>query len=254
MKRNLLLGLLTVMFMMLIGCGKAPTPTQSGQVQNQKTIEPTNIGKEISLDNAAMKKMNVFFNNFAEAAVPTFEKDKLSNEELIKFGIKHNFINNGKLIEKCSVEGYDRKIAAKYVEQSVNKYFGKGIVNTTCKAYQMDENTANFQYKDGYYLIPQNRGYQIDPALFGGGESIEFSQVSKILDNGDNYFTAYLNVYKTFDDYGIAGEEFYESPQTWNSKYANDKDRIPTLEKKLKATIKKESDGRYILIDYLEDK
>gem|GEM_PF-5424863 len=72
---------------------------------------------------------------------------KLTYDELVHFGVMHNFINNVKRIKKSedgrfSVEG-------KYVAESVNKYFALDFIPSTSVEYK----GLKYDYSDGNYLF-----------------------------------------------------------------------------------------------------
>lgn len=174
------------------------------------------------------KKMNIFFSNFSEAFVKPFEKEQICNKALIDFGIIHNKLNNNSLLK--SYDSLHFKLDKKYVESSVDKYFGiKSITHET---------TENSIYKDGYYITPKSTG-----------EVYVFSQVTKFVDIGNSYYIAYLNIY-------YAGSGFTGDPHG-NLNIWKDEGDIPRLGNKMKATVLKvtsNGNSRYILVDYLEDK
>lgn len=184
--------------------------------------------KEIQLNQGEWKKLNTFFSNFSEVFLKPFEKGQISNNELVRFGIIHNFWNNYKLFQRYNSN--DLKLDKKYVEASVEKYFGiKSITH---------ESSGDATYKDGYYIIPN-----------GAGEVYSFSQVTKFIDIGNGYYVAYLNIY-------YAGSGFTGDPHGNLKTWQKDGD-IPELGEKMKATIQKvasNGQARYILIDYLEEK
>ncbi|MGE5607555.1 MAG: hypothetical protein ACM3YE_17920, partial [Bacteroidota bacterium] len=116
--------------------------------------------KEIKLNRGEWKKLNTFFSNFSEVFLRPFERGQISNEELVNFGIFHNKINNYKLFQ--AYNSSDLKLDKKYVEASVEKYFGIKTIT--------HESTGDATYKDGYYFISD-----------GAGEVYLFSQVTKFI-------------------------------------------------------------------------
>lgn len=185
--------------------------------------------REIRLTPEEWKKLNVFFSNFSEVSLEPFEQNKITNKELIKFGVRHNLLNNYRLFQRN--KSY-LKINRKYVQDSIEKYFGiKNIIH---------ESAGDLIYKDGYYLVPEQ-----------DGEVYIFTQVYKFVDIGNSFYVAYLNIY-------CAGSGFTGDPhgniKTWNEVRDGD---IPELLGKMKATIQKvtsNNNSRYILIDYMNDK
>ena len=186
--------------------------------------------KEIQLNKGEWEKLNTFFSNFSEVFLKPFEKGQISNKELVRFGILHNFWNNYKLFKQY--DSNELKLDKKYVEASVEKYFGIKLIT--------HETTDDATYKDGYYIIPG-----------GTGEVYVFSQVTKFIDIGNSYYLAYLNIY--YASSGFTGDP-HGNLKTWQKEDDGD---IPKLSRKMKATVQKDTSNgqsRYILIEYLEDR
>lgn len=183
--------------------------------------------KELNLNKSEWKKLNTFFSNFSEVFLKSFEKDHIDNKELIRFGILHNYLNNDKLFKLY--DDSHLKLDKKYVEGSVEKYFGKKSI--------IHETVEDEFYKDGYYII-----------RIGSGETYSFSQVTKFVDIGDGNYLAYLNIY-------YAGSGFIGDPHGDLKSWQKDGD-VPELGEKMKATVQKvisNGKSRYILIEYLKD-
>lgn len=240
----------------------SPQDYEKNKAQIEKILKSFNYTlekrepQEVTVDKSLRQKLNIFFSNFSEAALPAFEKDKLPNSAMIQFGIRHNLINNFNLVEKYdSYNGVNGRINPEYVEKAVYKYFGKNITkHETVEAYKEISNGAHgdtgyFIFKDGFYLIPDNKNYQIDPARFPNGETAKFSQISKLYDSGNDYYIAYVDIYSVYPDQ-FQGDYYNGTPEEW--KKQNQSRDVPTIVSKMKATIKREADGRYILIDYTE--
>jgi hypothetical protein len=186
--------------------------------------------KEVKLQSAELKKLNTFFSNFSEVFLKPFSKESITDKELIYFGVMHNERNNYKLFEKAS--DYKIRIKESNVNGSALKYFGREI-----KKHQSIE---GIEYKNGYYYIPE-----------ADGEAYSFSQVQQLFDNGNDYYTVYLNIYTassgwTGDDNGTSAD--------WKKRG----EEIPELTGKMKATILKKNGPKgedlYNLIDYVKEK
>ncbi len=99
-----------------------------------------------------LKLMSTFISNFTEVGMYDFEIDEISNSELIRFGIWHNWINNFKSrIQKCPDKNCPYGsfiIDKKYVSESVEKYFELEI-----EEHQSVEGNQNLGHYDGkkYY-------------------------------------------------------------------------------------------------------
>ena len=78
-----------------------------------------------------LKKMSTFVSNFTEIGMNNFDVDEISDSELARFGIWHNWQNNFKTrIQRCPDKncpygGY--VIDKKFVAESVKKFFNLEI-------------------------------------------------------------------------------------------------------------------------------
>lgn len=88
-------------------------------------------GSSFGASQSELKRMSVFISNFVEAGLNNFDVDDISDSELIRFGIWHNYINNFKSrIRNCSTKDCpygSLVIDSKYVDESVKKYFDMRI-------------------------------------------------------------------------------------------------------------------------------
>lgn len=127
---------------------------------------------------ADLKRMSTFVSNFAEARFPDFDLQKgqePSNLELIRFGIRHNYINNFKsrlkhCLEKSCTHG-SMSIEAKFVAESVKKYFDLGLNHRSSP--DGDDGHVSFHF-DG-------TRYHFDPA---DGDPIQFAKVTRATKEG----------------------------------------------------------------------
>ena len=184
---------------------------------------------EVKLKPAEKKILNTFFSNFSEAMIEPFEKDSLSDRALIQFCIIHNYINNYKFFVKGGEE-YQVKIKASYIDSSAEKFFGRKIIR--------HQSVGEIEYKNGWY-------YNTDAS----GEEYSFSQIVSLYDNGNNLYTATVNVYSAGSGWtgNVHGDE-----KEWKK---NSPDDIPVISEVMKATLQKVKEkqngkSRYILIDY----
>jgi len=185
--------------------------------------------KEVKLTPAEKKQLNTFFSNFSEVFFEPFTKDKISDSKLIEFSVIHNYKNNEKRFVKGGKE-YQVKIKASYIDETVMKFFGKKITK-----HQSVEDTG-IEYKDGWY-------YTTDAS----GEEFDFSQIVSLADNGNNLFTATVNVFSASS--GWVGD-VHESEKEWKKASPDD---VPRVTEVMKATLQKVTEkgkSRYILIDY----
>lgn len=200
------------------------------QLPASATISDNN---EVQFTKEEKTRLNTFFSNFSETFVPPFDMGQISNKELIRFGVFHNYINNRQRFERI-YEFSEERLAAEYVEGTVYWYFGKKVQHQT---YNLD-----LRYNKGYYYIPM-----------AAGEGLHFSQITKLINLGGNYYTAYVDIYSEgFEQVsGAEGMKYLYKPlEDWEPQYRN---KIELCQK-MKAIIKKVTENgnaRYILIQYL---
>jgi len=187
-------------------------------------------GKDVKLTPAEKKQLNTYFSNFSEVFLEPFAKDKITDKSLIAFSVSHNYRNNEKLFVKGGEE-YQVKIKASYIDDSVNRFFGKKIT----KHQSIDD--SGIVYRDGWY-------YTTDAS----GEEYSFSQIAGLSDNGNSMYTAIVNVYSA--DSGWTGN-VHGTESEWKKSSPDD---VPQLAEVMKATLRKVAEkgkSRYILIDYV---
>ncbi|MFA5405080.1 MAG: hypothetical protein WC358_09115 [Ignavibacteria bacterium] len=240
MKKSIipLFVLLSLLFSVLYSCKSESGKTNSTQKENvppestpkesTSSKENNSASKEVKLIPEEQKKLNVFFSNFSEVNLKPFTIASITDEDLINFGVLHNYKNNFKLFEK--VDNSNVKIKEDNISASIQKYFDRKI--------NSHKSTSDYKYKNGYYFVP-----------LADGEAFTFSQVEKMNDIGNDKYIAYINVYTASS--GWTGN-VHAAPKEWTSD-ENDK---PELSEKFKATIKKSSGTKgedvYTLIDYIK--
>ncbi len=198
-------------------------------LQSFGAVSGQHAGREVALTPAEKKALNTFFSNFSEVAVKPFRGGELSDKDYIDFGVFHNFINNNARFVRKDGEGRV-KIRASYVDESVNRYFGKKI-----KKHQPAD---SIDFRDGWYSIS-----------WAAGEAVSFSQVTGWHDNGNGTFTATLDVY-------VAGSGWTGNPHGTMKDWEKDGD-VPDRASRMKAVVKKVTENgksRYVLIEYLKVK
>ncbi|MCY6354211.1 hypothetical protein [Clostridium sp. ZS2-4] len=200
---------------------KGIKPEVVSNQENKKDNSTQSKEKIISLTDEEHKKINIFFSNFSEVYLKPFQKGKISDSELIQFGFYHNYINNPKRVK---YKDSNALISKEYVFESIEKYFKLDI-----SKHKIPE-SIGIKYSNGYFYMPA-----------ADGETYPFSQVTKLIDNGDKTMTAYVDVYvgNIFDFYN------YKPYSKWSK---NDKDSAHKIGR-YKALIEKENE-RYILLEY----
>lgn len=87
--------------------------------------------KRINVKADELKRMSIFLSNFVEVGLLDFDVKTITPEELIHFGVRHNYINNFKSrIIPCKnkhCEYGTLTIDKKYVTESIKKYFDKNF-------------------------------------------------------------------------------------------------------------------------------
>ncbi|MCY6369405.1 hypothetical protein OXH55_01930 [Clostridium ganghwense] len=205
---------------------KENKPQQVSTNENKKDNSTPNKEKIITLTDEEHKKINIFFSNFSEVYLKPFQKGKISDSELMQFGFYHNYINNPKRVK---YKDSNAMISKEYVFESIEKYFKLDISKHKIPSRVGKENVG-IKYSNGYFYTPA-----------ADGETYPFSQVIKLVDNGDKTMTAYVDVYvgNIFDFYN------YKPYSKWSKNDKGSADKIGSY----KALIEKEN-GRYILLEY----
>ena len=109
-----------------------------------------------------LKAMSVFVSNFTEQGIMEVVTEEMAQPDkypdLVRFGIRHNYINNFKSRIEANREGArehgDVRIKATWVEETVLKYFGLKIkadrsVEQIYPPYHFDGTSFHFQAADG---------------------------------------------------------------------------------------------------------
>ena len=88
-------------------------------------------GAAFGASSSELKRMSTFLSNFTELGMMNFYADDLSDGELARFGIWHNYVNNYKTrVKYCPNENcpYGSLVIDKtYVAESVRKFFNREI-------------------------------------------------------------------------------------------------------------------------------
>ena len=184
---------------------------------------------EIRLNASEIKKLNTFLSNFSEVFMEPFSKDTLTDKAMIAFAVAHNYRNREKLFEKLKGSAKAR-LKENHVSETTQKYFGRKIAK--------HQSAGDYEYKGGYYYLHE-----------ASGETLQFSQATRLLEIGNNSYAVDVNVY--FASSGWVGS-IHETPASWKKSG----EETPELSHKIKAIIAKNTgkDGKssYILIEYLK--
>ena len=123
---------------------------------------------------ADLKKMGKFLSNFTELGFFDFDANEfLKSDEIIRFGVWHNYINNYKSrIKPCTVKDCPHGslvIDAKYVTETIAKYFGADFKDH--RSLKADD----YFYKEYLYYY-DGKLYHFEGA---DGEAVYYARVDK---------------------------------------------------------------------------
>ena len=182
-----------------------------------------------------MKRMSVFLSNFTEAGLFNFDMkadfdgdDEQEGEtpthlgipanvtELVRFGIVHNLINNYKSrIRKCTdpdCESGPLTIEAKFVNESVRKYFGVDLERKDLSYIDPEENPSVVFTFDG-------KRYHFDADSFSepGNDTVYYADVQGVTQRGRNLMLAgdIYNSKRTTDRPGMFAATVRPSGNSW---------------------------------------
>lgn len=144
--------------------------------------------KETSINLKLQRELNIFMSNFAEVPFDiSFNEGKISDKNLILFGIWHNYRNS---YNGISLHGVNRiefempydKLKKEYVDEAVKKYFNINRINH--QTITVDK-FISYEYKNGYYYIEHG----------DGDNPIDYSVVYKVENIGNEKYILYAKNY-----------------------------------------------------------
>lgn len=124
---------------------------------------------EVKLPKAEREYLNLFFSNFSEAYMESFQLGAISDQALLEFGLRHNYINNRKALP-ISKEKSTALISSALVDQATDRFLGVKIK----------------KHKQDTYAVP-----------LADGEAYTFSQITKMVDAGNGLFQAQGVIYSS---------------------------------------------------------
>ena len=178
---------------------QTPTPTVGNN-----TSAPVEVFQTMS--KSEHKELHMFFSNFVEVGMSSFDANNYSDDELITFAIWHTYQNNQKSISySVNNEIYSSKISSETVSAAVERYFGIRVKHKSVE-YIDNPNYWNYGqytylYEDGYYYF-----------MAADGEPLCWAQVTALNDNHDGTYTAYFDTYSSH----FAPDNLYEDISDWN--------------------------------------
>ena len=162
--------------------------------------EMRNVTNTLSKDE--LKRLNTFLSNFAEAYLTNFDVNTVTPEELIGFGILHNWFNNwGRFV---SVENpalfsddYARyRIDVKYISESIKKYFD--IDFKEHREVKMENEYVDYYYDGKFYY-----------AGLGDGDPVSSTRIKEVYRNADGQLKITGEIGRTHDE--LEDEDIYAS-------------------------------------------
>ena len=131
-------------------------------------------GVAFGASSAELKRMSTFLSNFTELGMMNFNVDDLTDGELARFGIWHNYVNNyNTRIKRCPNKNcpYGSLVIDKtYVAESVRKFFNRDIRHQSAQDEEM------YGHYDG------KKYYHFEGA---DGESPFYAKVYEVKKRGD---------------------------------------------------------------------
>lgn len=200
----------------------------------ENILDKNKIETEVTMTKELSSKLDDYFSKFAESNTSSFEDGNISDDELISFGItniiKNHWIFNKEdnWVETRSDERYTGYIKSSDVDKVTEYYFGKKAANHKSIPY--------YPYDSGYYKFP-----------FASGGEIDFAQVNKLYDLGNDMYKAEISNYSASS--GFMGDT-HGTASDWS---LTDGENPPQFIKLSTAIIKKVNDNgseRYILLEY----
>lgn len=95
-----------------------------------------------------LRRMSDFITAFIELDYYNFDSRKITMEELLNFGIRHNYMHNMNLIKHVQYDSYDSAISAKDVESAVRKYFALPVEHQ-----DVEFEESEYPYVNGMYYF-----------------------------------------------------------------------------------------------------
>ena len=152
---------------------------------------------KMNLDATTVKAMSIFISNFTELDMYEIpDVSKMTHDELVYFGVGHNFINNPKQIRKAA--GGKLSVSGKQTGESLRRYFALDITPSASAKYA----NAEYDYSNGNYAFVQ-------PA----DRTIYYARVSEAYIDGDRILMI-GEIYNLKNEKDIRGP-FYAYAKPW---------------------------------------
>lgn len=171
---------------------EATEPETVIETPTETTTKKTDNGS-IKITSKLQHELNIYLSNFTEVGLSSF-KGKPDSDELIWFGLIHNYLNNfSKTFEMKEVEVEDRhyneRISKKNINTTVKRFFNTTVKDSAFEKYD--------DYYDGYVYFEEtggwvSRGFAVADSL-KKTKSNTYKVTFTIYDDG--YFYAYDDIY-----------------------------------------------------------
>ncbi len=218
---------------------EAPPPENGGgYVQPAASDDQVSSGSEgnaeteIQMDAALNRKVNIFLSNFAEAFMESFDRQSITREDLARFAVRHNYINNYQRWQPTA-DQMNVQIKADYIAGTVDKYFGPiGFTHGPVDGY--------VGYADGFYSIP-----------LADGEAIPFVQIERLFKSPDGTYTAYGQIYGNANYLSV--DDPYKPFSAWSSAELDEIERYGKVQATFTEVIE-DGKSRFIIQSYSRGK
>lgn len=180
-----------------------PIGQYRGDNVSEKPVHEEPVGKEISVDAATLKKMNIYLSNFSEACLFEYDRDQQDLYAIFRWVHIWTKINNYKSIEYGTgpAEGSDdvyEKISLENINKVTDKYLGFTLTDREASQMQAGpEEYGSLFYENGYLYAP----------AADGEARTYFSVISKVEDLGNNKLKLNYSIYSQDLDAYYDGKE-----------------------------------------------
>lgn len=178
---------------------------------------------EVKMGQALRQSLDLFFSNFSEARVPPFERGRITDRQLLEFGVLHRILDE-KGLEPLSPRhaqfgGGGWRLAGERVSGAAAYYFGR--VPTKYAS------VLGVAFKNGYFY-----------GRYADGETYDVARVTRLLALGGGFFRADVDIV---------------TPDSPNADLDKPWEETGAVSRRMRATIREVGSGksrRFVLIDY----
>jgi outer membrane murein-binding lipoprotein Lpp len=194
------------------------------KIESKASAKKVEVKEKVTLSTAQQKEINTFLSNFTEVFFSDYTEEP-SNEAMIDFAVRHNDINNPKLMQ---IKEYSGHLDKTHVERTVKKYFGRTVKHVRTQNYEFDGTNYVIQLADG--------------------EMLPMAVVEEMFDHKDGTYTVYFLEAFSFDylHYGM-------TPQMLQDEMKKYPDEIEIGNKKKAVVQRHDFEGKsiYKLLEYV---